>query len=185
MKTGGIFDKWSELKDVWSAVAARQTGRDRQTDRWSRHKDHSALLSVPIKSIPLINLIGTKLQYKFIRKKKKISQFTQYFNVQMLQKIICNPGNKNTIKKLVNSFFKGNFCTEASSERGRWWSCQRRVWEKAATAQCGHGHEMCRGSETHLCVTGEWAARSCKIWSVTLIEGVVRGAEVCLLQQQG
>lgn len=57
--------------------------------------------------------------------------------------------------------------------------------KKAAAAQCGRGHELRPGSETQLSVAGERAARSFKIWSVTLIEGVVGGAEVCLRQQQG
>lgn len=106
------------------------------------------MLSVPIKSTPLINLIGTKLQYKFIRK-TKISQFTQYLNVQMLQKIVCNPGNKNTIK-LVN-FLKATFAQKpaarevddgrAKEESEK--SCRSRVWPQT--------QDVARLRDTSLC----------------------------------
>lgn len=112
------------------------------------------MLSVPIKSTPLINLIGTKLQYKFIRK-KKISQFTQDFNVQMLQKIVCNPGNKNTIKTGKLFFFvfflKATFAQKPAAREvddGR----AKEESEKKSPQHSVATDTRCAEAQTHVCV---------------------------------
>lgn len=96
-------------------MAARQTDGDRQTDRQMKQTQGPQRFAFCANQINTFNKsywYQTAIQiYK--KKKKKISQFTQYLNVQMLQKIVCNPGNKNTIK-LVN-FLKATFAQKPAA----------------------------------------------------------------------
>lgn len=164
-RTEGIFDKQSSLKDVCGAVAAGQTDRDRQMKQ-TQGPQRFAFCANQINTFNKAYRYQTAIQIC----EKKISQFTHVFNVQMLQKIVCNPGNKNTIKT-----GKLSFLHRSQQQKRQMMVVSRNSLKKK---------KLCQGSQTHFCVTRHQATRSCKIWSVTLIKGVVRGAEARLLQQQ-
>lgn len=102
-------------------------------------------------------------------------------NVQMLQKWFAiqaiKKHHRNSFNSVFSPFFKRQLCREASGKRGR----AHRA--KAQSENDGRKANTDTSFDKALKTTLSDSTAK-EVWSVTLVEGVVRGAEVCLLQQQ-
>ena len=85
-------------RDIWQTEHLRmckvQRQLDGQTDRWSRHKDHSAWLSVQIQ----VNTFNKAYRHQTAIQlyMKKLSQNSHIFLMYKCYKTLCNPGKKTT-----------------------------------------------------------------------------------------